>query len=273
MFIGKELVYDGSLGMAERFYIALFGVPINGLRNRARRILPYITDRYKSVLDAGCGQGIMTFEIARHLKGGSITGFDIDETLLERNERIAGRIGADRCRFEFQDITRMDIEDRFDLILSVDNLEHIENDKDLLRRFHRALTDDGEVLIHVPGYFRRWKLFGWAVNFDVDGHVRPGYTRDQITEKVCDAGFEIIEAYYTYGWLETVTNNISYWITGARMKRKALYAAAFPILLFASYFGRKSRPSKGAGVLVRARKTRGGIAEGGRGEAKQGGDQ
>ncbi len=254
MFIGKELVYDGSLGLAERLYISLLGVPINGLRNRARRILPYINDRYRNVLDAGCGQGIMTFQIARRLATGQITGFDIDQTLLERNKRIARRIGADHCRFEFQDITRMDIEDRFDLILSVDNLEHIENDADLLSRFHRALTNQGEVLIHVPGYFRRWRLFGWAVNFDVDGHVRPGYTKEQITGKVRQAGFEIIEAYYTYGWLETVTNNISYWITGARMKRKALYAAVFPLLLFLSYFGRNSRPAQGAGVLVHARK-------------------
>ena len=50
------------------------------------------------------------------------------------------------------------------------------------------------------------------------------------------------------------TLNISYWITRARMKNKALYAVVFPFLLFVSYFGRNSRPTQGAGVLVRARK-------------------
>ncbi len=254
MFIGRELVYDPSLSVVERLYILLFGVPINGLRNRARRILPLITDTYKNILDAGCGQGILTFQILRNLPDSSVTGFDIDTTLLERNRQIARRSDAKRCAFEYQDITTMDIQDRFDLILSVDNLEHIEDDGDLLRRFHRALVDRGEVLIHVPGYYRRWWFFEWVVNFDVEGHVRPGYTQEQIISKVQNAGFEIIESYYTYGWLETVTNNISYWITRARMKNKALYALVFPFLLFVSYFGRNSRPAQGAGVLVRARK-------------------
>ena len=65
-----------------------------------------------------------------------------------------------------------------------------------------------------------------------------------------DAGFEIREIRYTYGWLETVTNNISYWITRAEMKNKMLYALVFPLLNLLSYLGRNSRPTKGAGVLA-----------------------
>ncbi len=252
--IGKELVYDESLSSLERLYIAIFGVPINGLRIRARRVLPLVMPCCTNILDAGCGQGILTFELARCLPGSVVTGVDINRELLERNIRIAEKIGLTNCRFEFRDIIHLQAASQFDLIVSVDNLEHIENDEQVLRNFYQALTPNGELLLHVPGHERRWLFFKWCVNFDVKGHVRPGYTKEAIEQKVTRAGFRILESYHTYGWLETITNNISYMITKANMHNKHLYALVFPLLLFVSWFGRKSRPVKGAGVLIRAEK-------------------
>lgn len=255
MPIGRELVHDDSLSFLERLYIWLLGVPINGLRIRARRILPLITQKYRHILDAGCGPGIFTFELARRLPSSRIVGIDVDAKLVEKNKRIVEKIGRKNCFFEVEDILTMSREGRYDLILCVDNLEHIEDDRKALKKFYRGLKYGGDLLVHVPAYYRRWLFFRWAVNFDVDGHFRPGYTREQIQEKIESAGFKIKEIYYTYGWLETVTNNISYLITKARMKNKYIYALVFPILLGISYFGRNSRPIQGAGILVVAEKS------------------
>ena len=255
MPLGTELRYSTDFSPLERLYIKIFGVPINGLRIRARRILPLITDKYKYILDAGCGPGVFTFEMAKRFPKSTVTGVDIEDSLLASNSQIAEKLYLDNCRFEHIDLTGMEESERFDLILSVDNLEHIEDDDNALRRFYQALTNGGDLILHVPGYERRWYFFGWAVNFHVDGHYRPGYTREQIQEKLEEAGFSIREIYYTYGWVETITNNISYWITRADMKNKMLYALVFPCLNFLSYFGRNSRPEKGAGVLVIASKT------------------
>jgi len=252
--IGRIAQFDKTFTKFEKLYIKIFGIPINGLRIRTRRVLPLITSKYKNIMDAGCGPGIFSFEIAKKLPDSHISGIDIDEEQLNINEGIAQKVGINNCNFEYQDICNMDIQNRFDLILSVDNLEHIENDTDALQRFYNALLPKGELIIHVPGYYRRWLFFGWAVNFDVEGHFRPGYTKEQITEKVKKVGFTILDSYYTYGWLETITNNISYWITGAKMKNKMFYAIVFPFLLFLSYFGKKSKPHKGAGVLIIAKK-------------------
>jgi len=253
--IGRIIRFDKTLSKTEKFYIGIFGMPINGLRIRARRILPLITSGYKNIMDAGCGQGVFTFELAKKFPDIKITGIDIDKNALEINKDIAQINELTNCNFEYQDITKMEVKDRFDLIITVDNLEHIEDDVDALKRFYRALVPGGEIIIHVPGYYRRWLFFGWSVNFDVEGHYRPGYTIEEIEKKVKDADFQIITSYYTYGWLETITNNISYWITGARMKNKYLYSFIFPFLLFVSYFGKNSKPKKGAGVLIKAKKT------------------
>jgi len=79
------------------------------------------------------------------------------------------------------------------------------------------------------------------MNFHVNGHYRPGYIKEDIVTKVENAGFKINEVFYTYGWLETITNNISYLITGAEMRNKILYAIVFPFLNFVFVFGKGSK--------------------------------
>jgi hypothetical protein len=69
-----------------------------------------------------------------------------------------------------------------------------------------------------------------------------------------EAGFEVTSHQYTYGAIETFTNNLSYLITGADQRRKLQYAAVFPVLLAVSYLGKFSQPSWGAGVLAVARR-------------------
>jgi SAM-dependent methyltransferase len=256
MPLGSELRHSKNLSKAEKLYVRVFGAPINGLRIRARRALPLVrAKKGDEALDAGCGTGVFTFELARRMPDATIVGADIDREQLEDNRRVLGELGLKNVRFEEIDLTRLSDEDRFDWILSVDNLEHIEDDEDALRRFRRALKPGGRMVLHVPGYERRWLFFGWSVNFDVEGHFRPGYRIEELRAKLERAGFEIEELRATYGWIETITNNISYKITGARKRNKTLYALVFPVLNFLSWFGRNATPEKGAGALALARKS------------------
>jgi 2-polyprenyl-3-methyl-5-hydroxy-6-metoxy-1,4-benzoquinol methylase len=254
MALGRDLLLSDQYSAAEKLYIRIFGVPINGLRIRARRILPLVTAKFKNVMDAGCGPAVFTFEIARKLPNSAITGIDIDDKLIKVNRNIARKAVLKNCFFEKIDICEMNIIEKFDLIISIDNLEHIEDDDHALANFYNALSNNGEIIVHVPGYERRWLFCKWKVNFHVAGHCRPGYTKEQIVEKMKKAGFKVSHAYYTYGWLETITNNISYLITKAEMKNKLLYALIFPLLNVISFLGRNSMPEKGAGVIVIASK-------------------
>jgi 2-polyprenyl-3-methyl-5-hydroxy-6-metoxy-1,4-benzoquinol methylase len=251
---GCELSLDPGRGRAERLYARVLGAPANGLRIRLRHVLPATEGDYGTILDAGSGSGVFSFELAKQHPRAKVLGIELEEQLVQRANEIARRAGLTNCRFEAGDVTQLDFDGEFDLVVSVDNLEHVEDDVAALKRLWRALRPGGTLVAHVPAYERRWLLFGRRVNFDVPGHVRPGYRADELAEKLSSAGFEIARQRYTYGPTETLTNNISYLITGADQRRKGLYAIAFPALLGVSYLGKFSSPRWGAGVLTTARR-------------------
>lgn len=251
---GSELAYDPDIGMFERFYIVLFGAPINGLRIRIRRILPEISGNPATILDAGCGRGVFTYLIARKFPEAKIKGIDTDSEQLGKNEQIARKAKLKNICFEQQDVAALSFKNEFDIVLSVDNLEHIEDDQKALNCLAKAVKNGGKLILHVPAYERRWFFFKFRTNFDVPGHYRPGYKLDDISGKVKATDLHIIETYHTYGWLENVSNNISYFITRAEAKNKMIYALIFPFINFMAWLGRNTRPKKGAGVMIIAEK-------------------
>ena len=50
-----------------------------------------------------------------------------------------------------------------------------------MARLRTALRPGGRLIVHVPGHDRRWLLFRRRVNFDVPGHVRPGYRAEELS--------------------------------------------------------------------------------------------
>lgn len=80
----------------------------------------------------------------------------------------------------------------YDLIIAIDILEHIENDRDVLSNFHKVINDSGKLLISTPSTFDEAAAF-------TEEHVRPGYDVNDLIEKLKTAGFKIDKAQYTYG--------------------------------------------------------------------------
>jgi SAM-dependent methyltransferase len=261
MFIGRELAHHPDYTLPQKIYIRLLGAPIVGLRIRARNIFSLIPKErtYREILDAGSGTGVFTFELARRFPEANVLGIDLLQSAVECAEFIRRRAGVPNARFRAADLARpgvgKEIEKEVDLAVCVDILEHIWDDDSALRALHRLIAKDGALVLHVPALHRRYPVWKKRLNFDVETHVRPGYELSDIRRKVEEAGFSILESGYTYGFLETHANNISYMITGARMRNRHLYALAFPFLNALSWLGARARPKElGAGIYVVAEK-------------------
>jgi SAM-dependent methyltransferase len=253
MLLGKEHIHNPAYSKLEKAYIFLFGMPIIGLRIRARNIFSLIpaSHNYRNILDVGSGPGVFSFELARCFPNARILGIDLLEESIDVCTHIANKIWAVNVEFRREQIETLQEKNVFDLVVCVDILEHIEDDIHALRRIYGATSPQGVLVLHVPALHRRYPVWGKRLNFDVETHVRIGYRIEEIQEKVSEIGFSICESGYTYGFWETLANNISYMITRARMQNKAIYSIAFPFLSLISWFGARARPKRlGAGIYV-----------------------
>ncbi len=77
-------------------------------------------------------------------------------------------------------------ESELDAIGAFDVLEHIEEDEAVLQQIYKALKPGGYLFITVPQH--RWL---WSAVDEYACHVRR-YGANELHEKVCKAGFEII---------------------------------------------------------------------------------
>jgi 2-polyprenyl-3-methyl-5-hydroxy-6-metoxy-1,4-benzoquinol methylase len=260
MTLGREQRYHLGRSTMESAYILLFGIPIVGLRIRARNVFGLIPkDReYRRILDVGSGPGVFAFELGRRFPQASVLGIDPLEETIKACSLIAKKIQAVNIRFRKASIDQILEENTFDLILCVDILEHIDNDIEALIKIFNVAAPDGILVLHVPALYRRYPVWKKSLNFDVETHVRTGYEPGEIRNKVRDAGFSITASGFTYGFWETLANNVSYMITRAKMKNKGLYSLAFPVLNGISLLGARARPRKlGAGIFVVAKKRSG----------------
>ena len=257
--LGREQTWHPKYSTAEKAYIALFGMPIVGLRIRGRNVFSLIPEgkNYGNILDAGSGPGVFSFELGRRFPESNVLGIDMLPDAVSASAVIAEKIGAVNVRFSQTSIEDLREKDFFDLIICVDILEHIKNDMVALNSLYDATAPGGTLVLHVPSLYRRYPVFKKCLNFDVPTHVRAGYEQNDIKEKVEKAGFSILDSGYTYGFWETLANNLSYMITRARMQNKLLYSLLFPFLNLMSLLGARARPKEiGAGIFIIAEKNR-----------------
>ena len=91
------------------------------------------------ILDLGCGDGILTAQLAMRVPGGRVLGIDASQGMLDRARRHEGG----NLRFERQDINTLEYEDAFDLIFSNAALHWIADHRNMLERVYRALRNGG----------------------------------------------------------------------------------------------------------------------------------
>jgi SAM-dependent methyltransferase len=163
---------------------------------RAIRRLGFPKTSAPRILDAGAGFGQYSVYCIKKYPRADVLGIEINPDHVAEGNRFAQRAGLERLRFEHGDITKLSHRNRFDVVLAVDVLEHIQDDEALLDHFFRALTVDGRLIVSTPSVYRKHRPDG---NF-VGEHFREGYSEEGIRQKLDKAGFLLDTLTYGYGF-------------------------------------------------------------------------
>jgi SAM-dependent methyltransferase len=216
-----------------------------------------------SALDAGSGFGQYTWRMSRMNSKWTINAIDINEEQInDCNLFFAKTNLSERVTFQTGDLTRLTHLNCYDLILSVDVMEHIKEDSLVFENFYRSLKNKGILLISTPSDQGGSDVHDDSDTSFIDEHVRDGYSIEDITAKLKKAGFSSVEAIYTYG----KPGNIS-WRLSMKYPVKMLnisylfflllpfyYIIVFPVSLILNFLDIWLKHDKGTGLLVTARK-------------------
>jgi SAM-dependent methyltransferase len=134
------------------------------------------------ILDAGCGSGRNMVELARH---GTVTGIEVSETsvCLARARGVGDVIAGSVLDMPFA-------ADGFDLAVTLDVIEHLEDDLGALRELRRTVAPGGSLLVTVPAY--PWL---WSGHDEINHHYRR-YTRRSLQRVAEQAGWEQVRTTY-----------------------------------------------------------------------------
>lgn len=209
-----------------------------------------------AILDAGSGFGQYSFRLSRVFPDARIIGLDVKQDLVDSGNRFAARAGLNQVSFVVGDLLNLGYSSQFDLALSVDVLEHIEEDRRVLANIAKALKPGGLFILTTP----YWD--GSPNTPFVGEHVRPGYTRDETREKLAQAGLELTQFTITYGpwgnvaWRLLQKGPMSWLANRAWMAPLVgfYFLVAYPVAWFFMQMDMRSRNRDGGGILAVARK-------------------
>ena len=201
----------------------------------------------KRILDAGCGAGEYSLEMA-----GSHPDLEVEAVDLQfRN--FPGNAPSN-VRFRRGNLLELDSRDAYDLIYCIDVLEHIPGNRRVMANFFRALRPGGYLYLHIPLdeggnriFPRRFftEFQDWA-----DGeHIGEQYTPGQLKNILSELGFAVSAAAYTFGYAGKLA-----WEMDRMTDRSSKMKRALMPLLKTVAFSSTLFPHGSGSVLALARK-------------------
>ena len=160
---------------------------------RAKRAL--VMDALESVpldgvaVDVGCGSGAMVRELSARWP--VVVGTDFEKHALDLSRQRFTGLGGVQAAAEFVPL-RTAIAG---CVVSLDVIEHLDDDVAGLREYRRVVEDGGLVVVAVPAY--RW---AWSDHDVALGHRRR-YTRRSLRRALEAAGLKVERTTYFHSWL------------------------------------------------------------------------
>lgn len=230
------------------------------IRKELRKLRGTLPDTPK-ILDAGSGFGQYDYTMSMQFPKAKITAVDVKQEQIDDCNDFFERIGrSDRVIFEYADLTTYQQPETFDLALSVDVMEHIEDDVAVFINLAASLKKGGVLLISTPSDQGGSDVHDDHDDSFIEEHVRDGYAIEDIEAKLKTAGFSAIRSRYAYGTPGKISWRLSMkWPIQIANAGKVLilllpfyYLIFFPIAFVLNIIDVNTKHKTGTGLIVKA---------------------
>ena len=215
------------------------------------------------IADAGSGFGQYVYYLAKTFPRAAIRGLDIKQEQVDDCNAFFTSIGLqEHVTFEYADLTSLRAGETYDMILCVDVMEHIEEDRIVLVNFYNALKPGGMLLISTPSDKGGSDVHHAHDSSFIDEHVRDGYGKEEIEEKLKSAGFSELNIRYSYGkpgklsWKLSMKNPILL-LNVSKLFLVLLpfyYILVYPVCYFLNMADVRREHPTGTGLIVMSKK-------------------
>jgi len=151
----------------------------------------------EKVVDLGCGIGAVAFSIAE--KGGCfVTGVDLS---LENIDKANKKFNHPKVTYLHGDILDVLLEDRYDVVVLSNVLEHLVDRPQFLRKIVQTVKP-GRFLIRVPLFERDWRvplMKELGVDWRLDPTHEIEYTQETFAKEIFEADMTILHSEICWG--------------------------------------------------------------------------
>jgi len=222
----------------------------------------------QTILDAGSGFGQYDYYLAKRNKNWNIEGVDVKQEQIDDCNGFFKKIGLNNTSFKFADLTKFNETEKYNLVICVDVMEHIEEDEKVFINFYNSMKPGAMLLVSTPSdqggsdvhHHDHDHHENDGSHSFIDEHVRDGYGIDDINAKLKRAGFSKSEAFYQYGPPGNLSWKLSMKYPITILNKSYLffivlpfyYLLTFPISLILNYLDVKGNHKTGTGLVAKA---------------------
>lgn len=167
----RNVLKDRQVAVAEEAFLYRYTAQQRMPRTDLAEMIP---TNVKSVLEIGCGEGILGEQI-RDRQGARVVGVEIDSDAAARAASRLDRVYGKDIRDAIREIT-----ERFEWIVGGDVIEHLADPWEFLRELKRVAEPGGHLLLSIPN-IGTWPVIAELLRGRFDyvyaGHLSAGHLR------------------------------------------------------------------------------------------------
>ncbi|HEY3999935.1 MAG TPA: methyltransferase domain-containing protein, partial [Candidatus Xenobia bacterium] len=205
--------------------------------------------------EVGSGDGLFSFYLADRYSV-NVTGLELNAIEATACQHLAAQRSRRNLHFVGGRLEDQPWTEQFDLVYCLDVLEHVPDDVGLLVHMRKVLKPSGRLLVHVPNrhYLDTDRVLrtvpdeaAWKVN---PGHVRAGYTPDELSDVLTRAGYRVDTVQATQGLPIAWAHRLHLWAE----KRLPLRLLILPLIDVLTFIDRCRPPAHGNTLWALAHK-------------------